>query len=85
MSYFPFKSLTLYRVKKSFTSQSSNDTFTEGSEVAYMGSTTNHYDEIEICRFKERKSERILLWHAHQVMDLEEKWKQYLEVIPWPK
>jgi hypothetical protein len=80
-SSFPFKSLTLYLVKRTFTSDRSGDTFTEGMEIAYIDSITNHYDEIEICRFKERKSDRFLIWHAHQVMDLEENWKQYLETV----
>jgi hypothetical protein len=81
MTNFPFRSLTCYRVKRSFTSQRSDDRFDEGDEVVYQESTTNHYDEIEICKFQSRISGKILTWHAHQVMDLENRWQDFLEPI----
>ncbi|GHN00004.1 hypothetical protein WSM22_14930 [Cytophagales bacterium WSM2-2] len=80
---FPFKSLSLYRVKRTFTSARSNHAFNEGELFQYMSSSLNHYDGIEICAFKKKDSTKELIWHADE-SDLT-NWATFFEPVPWPK
>jgi hypothetical protein len=82
MPGFPFKTLTCYSVLHTFTSPISNDIFKEGSKVTYLSSTLNHYDDIEICKFRDIETKQELVWHAHPG-DLD-KALQFFRVIPWP-
>jgi hypothetical protein len=78
---FPFKSAYIYRVKKSFKSQRSNELFNEGMEVQYVSSTTNIHEGIEICQFRDRATGRELIWHADQYELEDDSWKEFLEKI----
>ena len=68
MSAFPFRTLRLYRVKQGFTSMRSNDEFKEGQRLTYTGSTLNHYDGIEICKFRDFDTGATLVLHAGDMM-----------------
>lgn len=80
---FPFKTLTLYRVKKEFISERSNHFFPVGAELLFTSSTLNHYDGIEICTFKNRHTGEELIWHLPDT-DFEKSREHFVE-IPWPR
>lgn len=80
---FPFKSLSLYKVKRTFMSIRSNNVFIEGSLIQYISSTSNHNEGIEICKFKAKDSSNELVWYIDE-MDLE-NWESFIEPVPWLK
>jgi hypothetical protein len=80
---FPFKTLTLYRVKQTFKSERSNDVFLEGQQVTYLSSISNHYDGLELCTFKDIHLDKQLVWHANE-FELA-RYTDFFTVIPWPK
>jgi hypothetical protein len=83
MADFPFKTLTLYRVKQSFKSPRSGHAFEQGQRLVYQSSTSNHYEGIEICTFKDFVSQETLIWHADELQLT--TWNSLFEVIPFPK
>jgi hypothetical protein len=80
---FPFRTLTLYQLKISFTDSRSNDFFEKGQQVIYSSSTLNHYEGIEICTFRDFNSGKIIVWHADEIAL--EKWNELFEVVLFPK
>jgi hypothetical protein len=80
---FPFKTLTLYKIKKDFVSSRSEDEFKKDQQVTYLSSTANVHELIEICLFQDFHTNKKLIWHADE-LDLE-KWNDLFEIIPFPK
>jgi hypothetical protein len=83
MADFPFKTLTLYKVKQTFKSPRSGHTFEQSQQLTYQGSTLNHYEGIEICIFKDFISQETLVWHADELQLA--AWNSFFEVVPFPK
>lgn len=82
MSNFPFKTLTRYSVKQTFQSERSNDVFHIGQTITYISSTTNHYEGIEICTFRDERSGKELVWHADEIALANHA--TFLQPVPWP-
>ncbi len=80
---FPFKSLQFYKVKKNFVSPRSSAAFEEGRVIMYIESTLNHNEGIEICTFRDSKTNEVIIWHADE-MALE-NWTTYFEIAVPPK
>jgi hypothetical protein len=78
---FPFKTLTRYRAKKTFKSERSNDTFSKDKLYVYLSSTLNHYEDIEICIFKDIETGKDLTLHADQ--SLLSSFNGLFEVVKW--
>jgi len=83
MNKFPLKSLSFYRVKKSFISQRSNHTFTANTILQFQSSDTNVYDCIEICQFAVWETGEKKVWHFTDLDDRERMkgWEEFLEVV----
>jgi hypothetical protein len=81
MSSFPFKTLTCYQVILTFKSPRSNDVFTAGDKVTYLSSSLNHYEDIEICIFKNIVTGKELIWHADEIALANSE--KFLQPVAW--
>jgi hypothetical protein len=83
MSKFPLTSLSFYRVKKDFTSASSQDMFIKNTILQFQSRTTNTYDCIEICHFMVWNTGEKKVWHFQNMGEEEMKgWDAYFEWVP---
>lgn len=78
---FPFKQHKHYRVIKEW--YRNGTTFEVGQVLSFDHSDYNHYDDIEICYFKDLKQGYLLAWPCHS-MELY-KWKDYFEKVDYKK
>jgi hypothetical protein len=76
---FPFKQNKHYRVIKEW--YRNGTTFAVGQELAFDHSDYNHYDDVEICYFKDLKQGYLLGWPCHST-ELS-TWKDYFEKIEY--
>lgn len=74
---FPFKQNKHYRVIKEW--YKNGTTFTLGQELAFIDSSYNHYDDVEICHFRDLKEGYKISWPC-RVLELH-VWKEYFEAI----
>jgi hypothetical protein len=76
---FPFKQHKHYRVIKEW--YRNGTTFEVGQVLSFDHSSYNHYDDIEICYFKDLKQGYLLAWPCH-TMELY-TWKDYFEKVDY--
>jgi Leucine Rich repeats (2 copies) len=78
---FPFRLYHHYRVIKQGAQSRGHGSFEVGQELSYDRSDYNHYDDIEICYFKDLKTKQELRWDCHsQMLDT---WKEFFEKIEY--
>lgn len=78
---FPFRLYHHYRVIKLGAHSRADGSFKVGQELSYDRSDYNHYDDIEICYFKDLKTKKEFRWDCYsQMLDT---WKDFFEKIEY--
>ncbi len=80
MQPYPLKQLSIYRVKKDFTSDrgfENLDRFKKDQLIQFQESISNIHDMIEIIHFRDAETNKVMIWKT-RVENLYDNWGEYL-------
>ncbi len=83
MEPYPLKKLSIYKVKKDFTSDRgfvNAYQFQKRQVLQFQEAISNLHDMIEIIQFRDFNTSEVLIWQT-RVENLYDSWRDYLEPL----